>query len=145
MKRKTFQRLTALLLTFVMLLGGSVSAVAAEDGSVTDTTIESMKDLLGAVSYEDYCAEYYAKDDKGRIEYRDKNGDLVKYTDEGLLKDKNGKTVDKKDCYPVWTIGTAKQDVVVDITRLDDENTTDSAFIINGSDEKGKEVLEKNS
>ncbi len=144
MKRKTFQRLTALLLTFVMLLGGSVSAAAAGGDSVTDTTIESMKDLLGAVSYEDYCAEYYVKDDKGRIEYRDRNGDPVKYTDEGLLKDKNGKTIDKKDCYPVWTIDTAKKDIAVDITNIDDANTTDSAFIINGTDAKGKDVLKEN-
>ena len=142
MKRKTFQRLIALLLTFMMLLGGSVSA-AAEGGSVTDTTIESMKDLLGAVSYEDYCEEYYQKDKDGRTLYLDKNGNVVTYRD-GVFRDKNDNIVDKNDCYPVWTVGQAKQDVLVDITNINAENTTANAYIIDSADEKGKELLAKN-
>ena len=144
MKRKTFQRLTALLLTFVLLFGGSVSAVAAEGGSITDTTIESMKDLLGAVSYEEYRAQYYAKDDKGRIRYRDINGNELKYNDSNLLVDKNGKKVDKSDAYPIWTVEIADKDVAVNITNIDDANTTANAFIISAGDEKGKEVLANN-
>ena len=98
MKRKTFQRLTALLLTFVLLFGGSVSAGAAGGGSVTDTTIESMKDLLGAVSYEEYCMKYYEKDKDGKIRYLDKNGNEVTQKD-GVFRDKDGNILDKEDCF----------------------------------------------
>ena len=63
MKKTRFQRTTALLLTFAMLVGGAVTASAAgSNSSVTDSTIASMKDLLGTISYEEYCSKHYKKD-----------------------------------------------------------------------------------
>ena len=139
MKRKTFQRLTALLLTFVLLFGGSVSAGAAGGGSVTDTTIESMKDLLGAVSYEEYCMKFYEKDKDGKIRYLDKNGNEVTQKD-GVFRDKDGNILDKEECFPIWTVGQATENVVVDVLTIDQENTTANAYVV----QEGDELLAKN-
>ena len=96
MKRTKFQRITALALTFVLLLGGSVTASAAGNSSVTDSTIESMRDILGAVSYEEYCMEYYQKDKEGNVVYVDANGDPVKI-ESGVFKDKDGNIIYDSD------------------------------------------------
>ena len=105
MKRTKFQqRIIALLLTFVLLVGGSATTVSAESGSndsVTDVTIESMKDLLDVVSYDKYCNKYYEKDTEGNV-----------VTDNG-----------KPDGEPVWTIDRAENDIVIDGTVYDAENT----------------------
>ncbi len=143
MKRKTFQRLTALLLTFVLLFGGSVSAGAAGGGSVTDTTIESMKDLLGAVSYEEYCMKFYEKDKDGKIRYLDKNGNEVTQKD-GVFRDKDGNILDKKDCYPIWTVDQASTSVSVDVLNIDDKNTTANAYVVVPGEEKSDDLIKNN-
>ena len=103
MKRTKFQRITAFALTFVLLLGGSITSVGAADAqnneSVTDVTIESMRDLLGAVAYDDYCDGYYEKDDEGKV----------------ITDEKTGK--------PIWTVDKATEDVIIDCLDYDKENT----------------------
>ena len=123
MKRTKFQRLTALALTFVLLFGGAVSAGAAGNSSVTDSTIESMRDILGAVSYEEYCMEYYEKDKDGNVVYVDDKGNIVKL-EAGVFRDQNGNIVSKDSCAPTWLIGQAEDDIVIDATAYDEEHTT---------------------
>ncbi len=142
MKRTKFQRLTALLLTFVLLFGGSVSASAASGDSVTDSTIEAMKDLLGTVSYEEYCLSYYQKDKDGKVVYVDKNGDPVT-SEEGIFRDKNGNIIDKKDCEPVWLVDQAEVGITIDATNYDKENTTADAFVVDDA-EKYADLLKDN-
>ena len=99
MERTTFQRITALLLTLVMLVGGSFTTVAAADiGASDDVTIESLRDLLAATSYTEYCDEYYQKDDEGKV-----------------VLDANGN--------PVWTVAPGASDIVIDCLGYDAENT----------------------
>ena len=99
MERTTFQRITALLLTLVLLVGGSFTTVAAADnGAGDDVTIESLKDLLAATSYTEYCDEYYQKDDEGKV-----------------VLDANGS--------PVWTVAPGESDIVIDCLVYDEENT----------------------
>ena len=142
MKRTKFQRLTALVLTFVLLFGGSVSAGAAGGGSVTDSTIESMRDILGAVSYEEYCMEYYEKDKDGNVIYIDKDGNTVKL-EKGVFRDKDGNIISKDAVEPIWFVDQAESDIVINAADYDKENTTADAFVV---DDAGKyaELLEKN-
>ncbi len=60
MKRTRFLRTLALLLAMVTLLGcfGTSIAFAEDDGSVSDTTISDVKELLSAISYDEYCKRY---------------------------------------------------------------------------------------
>ncbi|MBQ8380434.1 MAG: extracellular solute-binding protein [Clostridia bacterium] len=102
--RTKFQRIAAFLLTFVLLLGGTVSAGASSD-SLTDTTIESMKDLLGAISYNEYRDGYYEKNDDGSIK-RDDNGQ------------------------PIWTVGEAKESIVINGVDYDTDHTDADGVII---------------
>jgi hypothetical protein len=134
MKRTKFQRLTALVLTFVVLFGGSVSAGAAGGGSVTDSTIESMRDILGAVSYEEYCMEYYEKDKDGNVVYIDKDGNPVKL-EKGVFRDKDGNIISKDAVEPIWLVDQAEDTIVIDATDYDKENTTADAFVV---DDEGK-------
>ena len=100
MKRTKFQKIIALLLTFVMLVGGSVTSVGAADvvnDSVTDVTIESMKDLLNVSSYDEYRNKYYVKDSEGNV------------------VTENGE--------PVWSVDRADAEIVIDGTAYDKENT----------------------
>ncbi len=112
--RTKFQRITAFVLTFVLLAGGSVFAVGAEgtDGpandSVTDVTIESMKDLLGAVGYDEYCDEYYEKDEEGNVLKKDENGNVIKKGQPGY-----------EDAAPIWTVDRATEDIIIDATAYD--------------------------
>ena len=126
MKRTKFQRLTALVLTFVLLFGGSVSAGAAGGGSVTDSTIESMRDILGAVSYEEYCMEYFEKDKEGNVVYVDANGDTVKH-EGGVFKDKNGNIISKDDCEPIWLVDQATESIYIDALDYDKELSAETA------------------
>ena len=110
MKRTKFQKIIALLLTFVFLVGGSATSVSAEtvvNDSVTDVTIESMKDLLDVISYDKYCNKYYEKDTEGKV-----------ITDNG-----------KSDGNPIWTVDRATQDIVIDGTAYDAENTDASVSV----------------
>jgi len=134
MKRTKFQRLTALVLTFVLLFGGSVSAGAAGGGSVTDSTIESMRDILGAVSYDEYCMEYYEKDKDGNVVYIDKDGNPVKL-EKGVFRDKDGNIISKDAVEPIWLVDQAEDTIVIDATDYDKENTTADAFVV---DDEGK-------
>jgi len=124
MKRTKFQRITSLLLTFALLVGGSltVGATGEGNGSVTDTTIESMKDLLSAVSYQEYCESYYEKDNKGEIIYKDKDGNRVTKKD-GFFFDAEGNVVNEDDVFPTWTVGEATENIVIDAIKYDAENT----------------------
>ena len=55
MKTTKFQRITALILTVVMLLcGGIVSVGAQETAPSTDTALEHIKEMLNAQSYKEY-------------------------------------------------------------------------------------------
>ncbi len=56
MMKAKFRKLTALLLAFLMVCGSMVLGVSAADGgtSVTDQTIDEVKELLNAISYEEY-------------------------------------------------------------------------------------------
>lgn len=59
MKKTKFQRITALVLTVTMLVGGGVVAVgAANNSSVSSTTTSDIKELLNAISYSDYIENY---------------------------------------------------------------------------------------
>ena len=100
MKRTKFQRLTALVLTFVLLVGGSFTTVGAAGtgGSGDDVTIESLRDLLTATSYDEYCTEYYEKDDEGKV-----------------VTDSEGN--------PIWTVPEGEADIVIDGLDYDAENT----------------------
>ena len=110
MKRTKFQKIIALLLTFVLLVGGSATTASAASGtndSVTDVTIESMKDLLDVVSYDEYCNKYYEKNSEGEV-----------VTDNG-----------KPDGNPVWSIPRAEKDIYIDATDYDAENTNASVSV----------------
>ena len=55
-KRTKFTKLTALVLSIMFVLGSLVTAVSAADGSrssVTDKTLEDVKILLNATSYDE--------------------------------------------------------------------------------------------
>ncbi len=60
MKRTKLLRSLAMLLAMVTLLScfGTSIAFAAEDGSVSDTTISDVKELLNAISYDEYCKRH---------------------------------------------------------------------------------------
>ena len=60
MKRTRFLRTLALFLAMITLLScfGTSIALAAEDGSVSDTTISDVKELLNAISYDEYCKRH---------------------------------------------------------------------------------------
>ena len=58
MKTTKFQRITALMLALVFLLCSGVVAVGAEDPSASDTSANSIRELLNAISYNEYIAQY---------------------------------------------------------------------------------------
>ena len=94
--RTQFQRITALVLTLVLLLGGQITASAASTDSTTDVTIESMKDLLGAMSYDNYRNEHSVKNDDGSIKKDEVTGEAI------------------------WEVGEATEDIVIDATAWDE-------------------------
>ena len=96
--RTKFQRFMAFMLAFVLLLGGQITASAASD-SLTDVTIESMRDLLGAISYSSYRDKHSVKDNDGSI-----------------MKDENGEAI--------WEVGEATSDIIVNGVDYDSTNTT---------------------
>ncbi len=57
MKRTKFQRITAFVLALLFVVGGTLGASAAGD-SVTNTTTSDIKELLNAISYQEYVAQY---------------------------------------------------------------------------------------
>ncbi len=60
-RRTKFTKLTALVLSIMFVLGSLVTAVSAADGSrssVTDKTLEDVKRLLNASSYDEYATKY---------------------------------------------------------------------------------------
>ena len=71
MKKPMFKRLTALLLALTFVFGGgAISAVASEStgngGSVSDTTLEDIRELLNAKTYEEYIkGDTYVAASKG--------------------------------------------------------------------------------
>ena len=59
MREKKFTRIAALLLCLTMLLGNAVIFASASDaegsgGSITDVSLEELRELLNAISYEEY-------------------------------------------------------------------------------------------
>ena len=56
MKKAKFQKITAFLLAAIMIVGSTVMGVSAAggDSSVTDITTSDIKELLNAISYNDY-------------------------------------------------------------------------------------------
>ena len=63
MREKKFTRIAAFLLCLTMLLGNAVVIASASDaadseGSITDVTLEELRELLNAISYEEYSEKY---------------------------------------------------------------------------------------
>ncbi len=63
MREKKFTRIAAFLLCLTMLLGNAVviasaSSTAEGGGSVTDTSLEELRELLNAISYEEYIEKH---------------------------------------------------------------------------------------
>ena len=63
MREKKFTRIAAFLLCLTMLLGNAVvfasaSEIENSEGSVTDVTLEELRELLNAISYEEYSEKY---------------------------------------------------------------------------------------
>ena len=56
MKKTKFQRITAFVLALVVVLGGCVISVSADNSSVSNTTTSDIKALLNAISYSEYVA-----------------------------------------------------------------------------------------
>ena len=59
MREKKFTRIAALLLCLTMLIGNAVIFASASDangtgGSTTDVSLEELRELLNAISYEEY-------------------------------------------------------------------------------------------
>lgn len=59
-KRTKFTKLTAMLLSIIFVLGSFVTAVSASDAqsSVTDKTLDDVKRLLNASTYDEYSQKY---------------------------------------------------------------------------------------
>ena len=57
MKKTKFQRITAFMLALVMVLCGGVFAVSADGSSITNVTTSDIKELLNAISYNDYSED----------------------------------------------------------------------------------------
>ena len=60
MREKKFTRIAAFLLCLTMLLGNAVVFASASEnddseGSITDVTLEELRELLNAITYEEYC------------------------------------------------------------------------------------------
>ena len=62
MREKKFTRIAAFVLCLVMILGNAAIFASASDvvsdDSVTDVTLEELRDLLNAISYEEYSEKY---------------------------------------------------------------------------------------
>ena len=63
MREKKFTRIAAFLLCLTMLLGNAVVFASASEnddseGSITDVTLEELRELLNAITYEEYSAKY---------------------------------------------------------------------------------------
>ena len=62
MREKKFTRIAAFLLCLTMLLGNVVVLASASEidseGSVTDVTLEELRELLNAITYEEYSDKY---------------------------------------------------------------------------------------
>lgn len=63
MREKKFTRIVAFLLCLTMLMGSAVVCASASDvndseGSITDVTLEELRELLNAISYEEYSEKY---------------------------------------------------------------------------------------
>jgi len=114
--RTKFQRITALLLTLVLLLGGQISASAASDDSSGRVTIESMRELLEAISYDDYRIDHSKKNDDGSTVV-DENGEMV------------------------WETGEATEDIIIYATGYyqNEEYTTATGIVEGDYGEEGNE------
>ena len=93
MREKKFTRIAAFLLCLTMLLGNAVIFASASDAdgsgdSITDVSLEELRELLNAISYEEYSdknvaipgatqtvevpiAEYVTEDDGFKMETKD--------------------------------------------------------------------------
>ena len=58
MKTTKFQRITALILLVMLVFGGSVMPVSAAADNSEESSLASIKELLNAISYSEYKAEY---------------------------------------------------------------------------------------
>ena len=63
MREKKFTRIAAFLLCLTMLLGNAVviasaSETSGSDDSITDVTLEELRERLNAITYEEYSAKY---------------------------------------------------------------------------------------
>ena len=62
MREKKFTRIVAFLLSMLMLLSSAIVATSAADaengGSVTDISLEELRELLNSISYEEYTKKY---------------------------------------------------------------------------------------
>ena len=100
MREKKFTRIAAFLLCLTMLLGNAVIFASASDaegsgGSITDVSLEELRELLNAISYEEYSdknanvpgatqtvevpIDQFSTEDKG-FEMQTKDGESALYT-----------------------------------------------------------------
>lgn len=56
MKKTKFQRLTAFALALIMVFGGTLAVSAADSSSAPGTTTSDIKEILNAISYNDYIS-----------------------------------------------------------------------------------------
>lgn len=102
MKKTKFQRITALGLALVFLLCGSIITVNADEAnsSVSNTTTSDIRELLNAISYNDYLAaqkdvplatEDVIIDATKNYQYVTKNGETAEGTEGASLKTYDGK------------------------------------------------------
>ena len=70
MKTTKFQRIVALILLVMLVLGGSVLPASAANDAEEESSLDRIKALLNAISYEEYKKEYTSKDELKKVDRR---------------------------------------------------------------------------
>ncbi len=68
MKTTKFQRITALILLVMLIFGGSTLSASAASDKRGEDSLERIKELLNAISYEEYKREYTSKGELAKLE-----------------------------------------------------------------------------
>ena len=67
MKTTKFQRIVALILLVMLVLGGSVLPASAANDVEEESSLDRIKALLNAISYDEYKEEYTSKDELKKL------------------------------------------------------------------------------
>ena len=116
MNKKKFQRVISLVLALLFVASSATISVFAEDvllstntgattgvnSSITDSTIDDVREILGAVSYAEYFEKY-----SERVEVTDENGFVTQER--------------------VWTVDAATDTITIDAVEDLYEEGTDAA------------------